>query len=167
MPLHPITPSSLLDSVTWSISEPTSSAGIYTDTARTDDIFQAERTQRSVNEVSFDNLSRPLKERSLTTLFLQLLPQILLSYPYTVRYSIHFEFWAILLFTVRRLKLFWKVTFSPSYFQSTDLVSWDHLLGLFSKKRGLHVWKFWILSIIFIRYAKYYPSYYIHTGKFW
>lgn len=84
MPLHPITPSSLLDSITWSISEPTSSAGIYTDTVGAGDVFQAERTQRRVTEVSFDNISRPLKERSLTTLFFQLLPQFLLSYPYTI-----------------------------------------------------------------------------------
>lgn len=64
------------------------------------------------------------------------------------------EFWAILLFTVRRLKLFSKVTFSLSYFQLTVLESWDHLRGLFSKKRGLHVCRFWILSTIFTRYAK-------------
>lgn len=58
-PIKPLTPPTLLDSICWSISEPSSSASIYTD---------SEEAKTSVNEdgkesdASFVNTSRPLSE---------------------------------------------------------------------------------------------------------
>lgn len=68
-PIHPITPGSLLESICWSISEPTSSACIYTELSGTEDdsehntsvFFDARGTGRD-SDVSVDNFSRPLKE---------------------------------------------------------------------------------------------------------
>ncbi|GJV94946.1 hypothetical protein Tco_1546523 [Tanacetum coccineum] len=58
-PIKPLTPPTLLDSICWSISEPSSSASIYTD---------SEEAKTSINEdgkesdASFVNSSRPLSE---------------------------------------------------------------------------------------------------------
>lgn len=68
-PMRPITPSSLLDSVCWSISEPTSSATIYTESSSVDDandqdtsVFFDAKADGKESEASFVNLSRPLAE---------------------------------------------------------------------------------------------------------
>lgn len=68
-PIRPITPSSLLDSICWSISEPTSTASIYTDSFSSDDghenyprtFFDAKGDGKD-SEASFANLTRPLTE---------------------------------------------------------------------------------------------------------
>ncbi|XP_058001852.1 uncharacterized protein LOC110654728 isoform X2 [Hevea brasiliensis] len=73
-PIRPITPSSLLDSICWSISEPTSTASIYTDSLSCDDVsehhtsvfFDAKGDKDS--EASFANLTRPLTESEKTEL---------------------------------------------------------------------------------------------------
>ncbi|CAH9122200.1 unnamed protein product [Cuscuta epithymum] len=68
-PMRPITPSSLLDSICWSISEPTSTASIYVDSSS----VEAPKLQNTCfsndgnedvkeSEFSFVNLSRPLNE---------------------------------------------------------------------------------------------------------
>ncbi|CDP19691.1 unnamed protein product [Coffea canephora] len=68
-PMRPITPSSLLDSVCWSISEPTSSATIYTESSSVEDandqdtfVFFDAKADGKESEASFVNLSRPLTE---------------------------------------------------------------------------------------------------------
>ncbi|XP_022868539.1 uncharacterized protein LOC111388109 [Olea europaea var. sylvestris] len=69
IPIRPITPSSLLDSICWSISEPTSTASIYTDSSsfenadeeHTTMLFDAKANGKE-SEASFVNLSRPLTE---------------------------------------------------------------------------------------------------------
>lgn len=69
-PIRPITPSRLLDSICWSISEPTSTACIYTESSEIDgsigqhtsEFFDARVDVRDL-EASFDNFSRPLRER--------------------------------------------------------------------------------------------------------
>ncbi|CAK7352742.1 unnamed protein product [Dovyalis caffra] len=74
-PIRPITPSSLLDSICWSISEPTSTASIYTDTLSSDDVsehhtsvfFDAKGDTRD-SEASFTNLTRTLTESEKTEL---------------------------------------------------------------------------------------------------
>lgn len=71
-PIRPITPSSLLDSICWSISEPTSTASIYTDSFSSEDVseqhtsvfFDAKGDIKD-SEASFANLTRPLTERLL------------------------------------------------------------------------------------------------------
>eukprot|EP00268_Persea_americana_P044628 TRINITY_DN4510_c1_g1_i3.p1 TRINITY_DN4510_c1_g1~~TRINITY_DN4510_c1_g1_i3.p1 ORF type:complete len:549 (-),score=83.24 TRINITY_DN4510_c1_g1_i3:401-2047(-) len=68
-PIRPITPSRLLDSICWSISEPTSTACIYTESSEIDgsigqhtsEFFDARVDVRDL-EASFDNFSRPLRE---------------------------------------------------------------------------------------------------------
>ncbi|GMN63321.1 hypothetical protein TIFTF001_032404 [Ficus carica] len=68
-PMRPITPTSLLDSICWSISEPTSTAAIYTDSLssegaseqRTPQFFDAKGDAKD-SEASFANLTRPLTE---------------------------------------------------------------------------------------------------------
>lgn len=70
-PIRPLTPSSLLDSICWSISEPSSSASIYTDSFssegvsehHTPEFFDATGDDKE-SEASFANLTRPLSERS-------------------------------------------------------------------------------------------------------
>ncbi|KAK1263888.1 hypothetical protein QJS04_geneDACA013513 [Acorus gramineus] len=67
-PFHPLTPSSLLGSICWSITEPTSSACIYMETSEGEDaieqhtsaFFDAQQ-DRSLEE-SFENFSRPLRD---------------------------------------------------------------------------------------------------------
>ncbi|XP_077240936.1 uncharacterized protein LOC143881623 [Tasmannia lanceolata] len=68
-PLRPVTPSSLLDSICWSISEPTSAASIYIDPSSIDDVseqhssvFFDTRVDGRDSEASFQNFSRPLRE---------------------------------------------------------------------------------------------------------
>ncbi|KAK4435778.1 hypothetical protein Salat_0741300 [Sesamum alatum] len=68
-PIRPITPGSLLDSICWSISEPTSTASIYTESSsvgyaiedQTSVFFDAKEDGKE-SEASFVNLSRPLTE---------------------------------------------------------------------------------------------------------
>lgn len=68
-PIRPITPSKLLDSICWSISEPTSTACIYTESSEVDgsngqhtsEFFDARGDARD-SEASFNNFSRPLSE---------------------------------------------------------------------------------------------------------
>ncbi|KAL2236929.1 UNVERIFIED_CONTAM: hypothetical protein Sindi_0884600 [Sesamum indicum] len=68
-PIRPITPGSLLDSICWSISEPTSTASIYTESSsvgyanedQTSVFFDAKEDGKE-SETSFVNLSRPLTE---------------------------------------------------------------------------------------------------------
>ncbi|KAJ1289832.1 hypothetical protein BS78_02G195000 [Paspalum vaginatum] len=67
--IHPITPTTLLDSICWTVSEPTSSASIYTDSSWSDDAneqqitayFDANGDVRDPDQPT-DNFSRPLKE---------------------------------------------------------------------------------------------------------
>lgn len=69
VPIHPITPTTLLDSICWTISEPTSSASIYTDSSWSDDAneqqsttyFDANGDVRDPDQPT-DIFSRPLKE---------------------------------------------------------------------------------------------------------
>ncbi|XP_026429596.1 uncharacterized protein LOC113325993 [Papaver somniferum] len=68
-PIRPTTPSSLLDSICWSISEPTSSACIYTDSSGTEDsneqhtsMFFDARAEGKESETTFEHFSRPLRE---------------------------------------------------------------------------------------------------------
>jgi hypothetical protein len=66
VPIHPITPATLLDSICWTISEPTSSASIYMDSSWSDDANEQQSTEngdvRDPDQPT-DNFSRPLKER--------------------------------------------------------------------------------------------------------
>ncbi|XP_020080437.1 uncharacterized protein LOC109704122 isoform X1 [Ananas comosus] len=69
IPIHPITPSSLLDTICWSISEPTSSACVYTDSSWSEDVNEQQtissfdvRGDATDAELSSENFSRPLKE---------------------------------------------------------------------------------------------------------
>ncbi|KAL6965687.1 hypothetical protein U1Q18_036742 [Sarracenia purpurea var. burkii] len=68
-PIHPITPSSLLDSTCWSISEPTSTASIYTDSFSVEDVSEhhtpayfGTKGDGIESESSFMNFTRPLSE---------------------------------------------------------------------------------------------------------
>lgn len=73
--MRPITPSNLLDTICWSISEPTSTASIYTDSFSADDVsehhtpayFDAKGDGKDL-EASFANLTRSLTERLLISL---------------------------------------------------------------------------------------------------
>ncbi|KAI4337205.1 hypothetical protein L6164_015650 [Bauhinia variegata] len=68
-PIRPITPNNLLDSICWSISEPTSTASIYTDSFSVEDhngnypsiVFDAKGDGKD-SETSFSNSTRPLTE---------------------------------------------------------------------------------------------------------
>lgn len=75
-PIRPITPNNLLDSICWSISEPTSTASIYTDSSSVEDpsqnrtsIFFDAKDDAKDSEASFSNSTRPLTERSLILLY--------------------------------------------------------------------------------------------------
>ncbi|XP_020236600.1 uncharacterized protein LOC109816131 isoform X1 [Cajanus cajan] len=69
-PIRPITPNNLLDSISWSISEPTSTASIYTDSFSVEDpsenhttpIFFDAKGDGKDSEASFSNSTRPLTE---------------------------------------------------------------------------------------------------------
>ncbi|KAK8931118.1 hypothetical protein KSP39_PZI016490 [Platanthera zijinensis] len=65
MPLHPITPSSLLDSLCWSVSEPTSSACIFTESSEVEDansVFYDAKTDGRDSEAPIESFSRLLRE---------------------------------------------------------------------------------------------------------
>lgn len=68
VPIRPITPSTLLDSICWSISEPTSTASIYTDSFSNEDvneqhsIFFDAKDDGKDSRSSFTNLTRFLTE---------------------------------------------------------------------------------------------------------
>ncbi|KAL3650902.1 hypothetical protein CASFOL_007305 [Castilleja foliolosa] len=65
-PIRPITPGSLLDSICWSISEPTSTASIYTESSNVENATEEHTStlfDEKESESSFVNLSRPLTER--------------------------------------------------------------------------------------------------------
>uniref|UniRef100_A0ACD5YFY1 Uncharacterized protein n=1 Tax=Avena sativa TaxID=4498 RepID=A0ACD5YFY1_AVESA len=69
VPIHPLTPATLLDSICWTISEPASSASIYTDSSWSDDANEKQSTtyfdadgDGKDRDLSADNLSRPLRE---------------------------------------------------------------------------------------------------------
>ncbi|XP_065850565.1 uncharacterized protein [Euphorbia lathyris] len=69
-PIRPITPSSLLDSICWSISEATTTASLYTDSLSGGDVsgyqtplfFDTNEDTKDDSEASFMNLTRPLTE---------------------------------------------------------------------------------------------------------
>ncbi|XP_078444701.1 BRCT domain DNA repair protein isoform X1 [Wolffia australiana] len=61
--IRPITPSNLLDSICWSVGDPTSSASIYTDRGDAGDNMDL--------DASFRNLSRPLKESEKSAMILK------------------------------------------------------------------------------------------------
>ncbi|CAJ1973601.1 unnamed protein product [Sphenostylis stenocarpa] len=68
-PIRPITPNNLLDSICWSISDPTSTASIYTDSFSVEDpsenhtsIFFDAKGDGKDSEASFSNSTRPLTE---------------------------------------------------------------------------------------------------------
>ena len=74
-PIRPITPGSLLDSICWSVSEPTSTASIYTESSSVENgaedqppVFFDAKEDGKESESSFVNLSRPLTERLAKTL---------------------------------------------------------------------------------------------------
>lgn len=77
-PLRHLSPSSLLDSICWSISDPTSTASIYMDSSSVEDtnqqntsvFFDAKEDQKA-SEASFVNLSRPLSESEKAELILK------------------------------------------------------------------------------------------------
>ncbi|KAF9586973.1 hypothetical protein IFM89_039845 [Coptis chinensis] len=66
--IRPITPSILMDSICWSISDPTSAACVYTDISGFEDrgentsVFFDARGDGRGPEASFENLCRPLRE---------------------------------------------------------------------------------------------------------
>uniref|UniRef100_A0A7N1A4K9 BRCT domain-containing protein n=2 Tax=Kalanchoe fedtschenkoi TaxID=63787 RepID=A0A7N1A4K9_KALFE len=69
IPLRPVTPSTLLDSICWLVSEPPSHASIYTDSLSNEDatehqadLFLDAKSKSKDPEASFVNFSRPLKE---------------------------------------------------------------------------------------------------------
>ncbi|KAI4379613.1 hypothetical protein MLD38_005889 [Melastoma candidum] len=66
-PIKPITPVCLLDSICWLVSEPTSSAYLYTDTLCSDDgqtpLFYDAKVDGKESKASFACLTRPLTER--------------------------------------------------------------------------------------------------------
>ncbi|KAL6846208.1 hypothetical protein ACP4OV_023656 [Aristida adscensionis] len=69
VPIHPITPATLLDSICWTVSEPTSSASIYTDSSWSDDAKEQQSTtyfdangDGTDQDQSTDSFSRPLRE---------------------------------------------------------------------------------------------------------
>ncbi|KAF0913981.1 hypothetical protein E2562_025392 [Oryza meyeriana var. granulata] len=69
VPIHPITPVKLLESICWTISEPTTSACIYMECSWSDDAFEQQTTtffdangDGKDPDQSSDNFSRPLRE---------------------------------------------------------------------------------------------------------
>ncbi|XP_027354890.1 uncharacterized protein LOC113864883 isoform X2 [Abrus precatorius] len=68
-PIRPITPNNLLDSICWTVSEPSSTASIYTDSFSVEDpsenptsIFFDTKGDGKESEASFSNSTRPLTE---------------------------------------------------------------------------------------------------------
>ncbi|GMI83903.1 hypothetical protein like AT2G26270 [Hibiscus trionum] len=76
-PIHLISPSILLDSICWSISEPTSSASIYTDSFSSEDVSDHQSVFFDANGygndsgASFTNLTRSLTESEKKELILR------------------------------------------------------------------------------------------------
>ncbi|KAE8714054.1 hypothetical protein F3Y22_tig00110201pilonHSYRG00150 [Hibiscus syriacus] len=76
-PIHPISPTSLLEPVCWSISDPTSTASIYTDTLSGEDVSDHQSVFFDANgdgkgsEASFTNLTRSLTESEKTELIIK------------------------------------------------------------------------------------------------
>ncbi|KAK4365006.1 hypothetical protein RND71_016364 [Anisodus tanguticus] len=74
-PLRHLFPSSFLDSICWSISEPTSTASIYMDSSSAEDtnqqVFFDAKEDHKASEASFVNLSRPLSESEKAELILK------------------------------------------------------------------------------------------------
>lgn len=75
-PIRPITPTNLLDSICWSLSDPTSAASIYTDSFSVEDntenhtsIFFDAKGDGKDSEASFSNSTRPLTERFVNSLY--------------------------------------------------------------------------------------------------
>lgn len=69
VPIHPITPSNLLESICWTVSEPTSSARIYVESSSTEDTSEQHsfdyfnaRGDGKDSEALLENFSRPLRE---------------------------------------------------------------------------------------------------------
>ncbi|XP_009787636.1 uncharacterized protein [Nicotiana sylvestris] len=77
-PLRHLSPNILLDSICWSISDPTSTASIYMDASSAEDakqqntsvFFDAKEDQKA-SDASFVNLSRPLSESEKSELILK------------------------------------------------------------------------------------------------
>ncbi|XP_052210023.1 uncharacterized protein LOC127813213 isoform X2 [Diospyros lotus] len=74
-PLRPITPSSLLDSICWTVSEPISTASIYTDSSSVENAnehcghaYFGAKGDGNEMESSFINFSRPLTDSEKTEL---------------------------------------------------------------------------------------------------
>ena len=70
VPIHPLTPATLLDSICWIISEPATCASFFTDSSWSDDTNEQQSTtyfdadgDGKDRDLSADNLSRPLRER--------------------------------------------------------------------------------------------------------
>ncbi|XP_074558986.1 uncharacterized protein LOC141814925 isoform X1 [Curcuma longa] len=66
VPIHPITPNTLLESICWTVSEPVSSARIYTESSWIEDATE-QHPSRSLgddgnSEASLEDFSRPLRE---------------------------------------------------------------------------------------------------------
>ncbi|KAK8490301.1 hypothetical protein V6N12_012436 [Hibiscus sabdariffa] len=76
-PIHPISPTSLLEPVCWSISEPTSTASIFTDTVCGEDVSDHQTVFFDANddgkgsEASVTNLTRSLTESEQNELILK------------------------------------------------------------------------------------------------
>ncbi|KAL8521866.1 hypothetical protein ACS0TY_012140 [Phlomoides rotata] len=77
-PIRPITPGSLLDSICWSISNPTSTASIYTESSSIENavedqisLFLDAKEDGKESVTSFVNLSRPLSESEKSELILK------------------------------------------------------------------------------------------------
>ncbi|KAJ7958429.1 BRCT domain DNA repair protein [Quillaja saponaria] len=75
-PIRPITPSNLLDSICWSISEPTSTASIYMDSFSGEDTSEHHSSiffdaNGKDSEASFANSTRPLTESEKSELILK------------------------------------------------------------------------------------------------
>lgn len=159
--IRPLTPSSLLDSICWSISEPSSSASIYTDSFssegisehHTPEFFDATGDGKE-SESSFANLTRPLNERLLLRFEIDAFVYFITVHV-ELEQQLHFLI-LFLLFAVRNLKSCSKTITWPYYFQWIVFSRWVRLRGLFLVTMGSHVCRFWTIFMHFIRY--YYDS---------
>ncbi|XP_051151622.1 uncharacterized protein LOC127265711 isoform X2 [Andrographis paniculata] len=78
-PIRPISSGTLLDSICWSVSEPTSSASIYTESSSVENandndqtsVFLDAKEDGKESDTSFVNLSRPLTESEKSELVLK------------------------------------------------------------------------------------------------
>ena len=160
-PIRPISPSSLLDSICWSISEPTSTASIYTDSFSSDDVSEHQSVFFDANGdgkdsgASFTNLTRSLTERWLITLsaIIENMPHYFCCFSCfnLIRHCLTPSVFCKL-FAVRKMSWYSKTTFLPYYFHLIDFLRWGLLHGHISAITALHVCRFWIISMPFIRY---------------